>query len=74
MSTTRPPARISTCQGQGQGESTSEHGTVNCMDAERFHDMLRKVGLGDDAAWAGVAEKDGEFDRVVDKAIREVGE
>lgn len=43
------------------------------MNAKKFLDFLRAVGLGDDEAWAGVLEGDQELNNVVDKAVQEVG-
>lgn len=42
------------------------------MGTKKFHDIMRAIGLGDDDAWAGVVEEDGELDRVMDKAMQEV--
>lgn len=42
------------------------------MSTKKFLAFLKAVGLGDDDVWAGVLEKDGELDRVIDKAMQEV--
>lgn len=42
------------------------------MNMKRFYDTLRKVGLGDDEAWADVIEKEGDVDRAIDNALQEV--
>ena len=43
------------------------------MNAKKFHGFMRALGLGDDETWTGVLEEDGELDRVMDKALQEVG-
>ncbi|CAM9396635.1 unnamed protein product [Pylaiella littoralis] len=63
VSTTRPPVRISQCPAQP--------GRKRAMNMKRFYDTLRKVGLGDDEAWADVIEKEGYVDRAIDNALQE---
>ena len=43
------------------------------MNAKRFYGFLRALGLGDEEAWTGPLEEDGELDRVMDRALDEVG-
>lgn len=43
------------------------------MNAKKFHGFMRALGLGVDETWTGVLEEDGELDRVMDKALQEVG-
>lgn len=64
VSTTRPPVKI--------GRSASQSGRKKAMNTTRFYDMLRKIGLGDDEAWACVVEEEGEFDQAIDNALQEV--
>lgn len=43
------------------------------MNAKKFHDFMRALGLGDEETWTGVLEEGGGVDRVIDKALQEVG-
>lgn len=65
ISTSRPPvAKI--------GQNAAQCGRKRAMNTRRFYNTLRKVGLGDDECWGDVVEREGELDRVIDNAIREV--
>lgn len=81
VSTSRPLA--------GNGEGAARSRRKKPMSTKKFHDMLGELGLGSAGAWIVVVKTDaeeddvgeadldsedaGQFDRIINEALREVG-